>query len=92
MEATAPQTIELHTGQIVPWPPAPGRFAQVDELLRRNVRVVYRTSTGRTRRPLVKPARLVELLARDAREQPLLPLTNPLRRGTLSRRKTFTIG
>lgn len=85
------ESIELETGQLVPWPPAPGGFAQVDELLRRRVTLFYKAGTGRVRHPRVSAALIAELLAATSKRQPLLPMKNALGRGALKRRKTFTL-
>jgi hypothetical protein len=76
-----PITITL--GQMVDWPPAPDRVAQVDELRRSCVRLVYRTKSGRLRRPIVRAARL-------AIGQTFLPgVTNAMNRGVLPRSKQY---
>lgn len=89
---TIADSIELATGQPVPWPHAPGGIAQVDELLRRNVILFYRASTGRVRRPRASARLVAELLRDSHREQPLLPMHNPLARGVRRRVKTFNLG
>jgi hypothetical protein len=76
-------TFEL--GQSINWPPAPMALAQVVELRRSRVRVLYRCRTGRVRQPLV-PAR--DLAALQEIEPPL-PLPNAMDRAAMRGRKTF---
>src|SRR4051812_30004580 len=91
---TAPAPITLRVGQPVPWPHAPNRLAQVEELLRVNVVIVYRTRKGRLRRPRVAAHHLAKLIERDRAaggtdHSPLLPIDNPLGRAARPREKTF---
>jgi hypothetical protein len=87
-------SVTFRVGQPVPWPYAPNQLAQVEELLRTNVVIVYRTRTGRLRRPRVPAHHLASLVARDrdaggVNHSPLLPIENPLGRGARKREKTF---
>ena len=82
------QSIELSLGQPVPFPHAPGGLAQVGDLLRSNVELLYERD-GRVCRRRV-PARSV---AGWIRRTPLLPCVphNPLGRGCLRRTKRFEL-
>lgn len=80
--------VTFTTGQAVTWPPAPGQLAQVEDLLRANVRLFYRCRTGRVRRPVVAAAALAAL-QQAPHATPPLPIPNPMRRGVLPRAKTF---
>jgi hypothetical protein len=77
--------VEFTLGQLVRWPPAPGKIAQVIELRRTKVRIFYRTRKrgGRERQPIVNAHRLQAL--QDPND-PLLPLSNPFGRALLKRR------
>ena len=77
------EAVTLATGQVVPWPPAPLGWAQVVELRRTRVRLLYRCRTGRIRQPVTKAADLAELLAKE--QEPTLPLTNPFGRAAMGR-------
>jgi len=59
-------------------------FAQIEELRRRNVRLVYRCRNGRTRHPIVSAAVI-------ANRPLLVDLHNPYDRGVISRSKTFEV-
>ncbi len=75
-------------GQLVCWPAAPEQLAQVAELRRSRVRIVYRTVSGRWRQPVVKAAALAAIQA--TADPPPLPLHNPMGRGIVRRQeKTF---
>ncbi len=74
-------------GQPVSWPSAPDGLAQVEDLLRVNVVILY-ARAGRLCRARVRAAELARLCA----ESPLLPgiPDNPFSRGIARRRcKTF---
>lgn len=73
----------LSVGTAVPWAPAPGGIAQVDDLLRRRVRLVYRCKNGRLRRPVVPASRLVDRL--------LFNLHNPLDRGCPAKTRAYAV-
>lgn len=78
-------TVRLRVGQAVEWDPAPGGIAQIDEVLRRNVRLIYRTRRGALRRPLARPE---DLITRPK----LLDLHNPFGRPIARpREKEFAI-
>lgn len=81
--------VTFTTGQPVRWPPAPDQLAQIDELRRTTVRVLYATKTGRLRRPIVRAAELGQL-QRDV--PPVLPIHNLFGRGILRRHsKSFAM-
>lgn len=86
------QTIEFHTGQPVPHAAAPNRLAQIDELCRRNIVIIYTARTGRVRRVRLSAAELAKRIEHENRRSPLLPINNPLGRGVRLKTKTFTIG
>lgn len=71
----------LSRGQMVLWSPAPGGVAQIDELRRTRVRLVYFARTGRMRRPVV-PANRV-------RPDPSSLFTNLFGRGVLPQSKQY---
>ena len=71
-------------GQPIHWPAAPHGIAQVEQLGRMRVRLVYRTRTGRWRHPLVR----VESIDFTT---PPLPMHNPLGRGCLARSKCYQV-
>jgi hypothetical protein len=78
-------TIRLRIGQAVQWPPAPDGVAQIEEILRRRVRLVYRTRRGTLRHPLARPEHLM-------RRPMLLEVHNPLGRAIgRPREKEFVI-
>lgn len=73
--------ITFTKGQPVYWPHAIDGMAQVDDLLRRRVRIVYRC---RGRRLCFRTLPADRLAAIDATAPPLFPLPfNPLKRGIL---------
>ena len=71
----------LSKGQMVLWSPAPNGVAQIDDLFRTRVRLVYMTRTGRLRRPVVSAQRV--------KPDPSSLFTNWLGRGVLPRSKHF---
>ncbi len=71
--------ITFAKGDPVPWPPAPGGIAQIDDLRRTCVRLVYAARTGRLRFPVVAAAEVARLAAAD----PVLPMANPMGRGVV---------
>lgn len=71
----ASKTVTFAVGQPVPWPKAPGGIAQVEDVMRRRVRLAYRARTGRWRFPVVRAAVLARLI--EEQQAPLLPLRNP---------------
>lgn len=89
MPTDAAQTITLAVGQVVYWPASPTGFAQIDDLRRSNVGLVYPVGRrGTVRRPLVPVGRLAALVT----DCPLLfDLHNPFGRGCLRRTKTYRI-
>jgi len=70
------QSITLSLGQPVPWKPAADQIAQVCELRRRKVMLVYPCKNGLMRFPVVKPQRIAEALSTN----PLIPMHNPFNR------------
>lgn len=82
--------VAFSVGQPVAWPPAPLGAAQVEELRRSCVRLVYRCDTGTLRRPVVPAAELAKLQRSPRVDQPL-PWPNFMRRGALPRTKVFPI-
>lgn len=86
-------TVTFTTGQPVRWPPAYMRTAQVDELRRTCVRLVYVTRRGRLCFTVGNAARLAAVQEPALGEEaPLIQLThNPLGRGARPRSKTFAI-
>ncbi len=74
-------TMTFTTGQAVPWRHAPGGIAQIEDLLRRRVRLFYRCKNGRIRRPLVR--------ASELKDELLFRLHNPFDRGVMPRSKTY---
>jgi hypothetical protein len=87
--APPPRTrITLCVGQVLPWPAAPDGMAQVEDLHRTRVSILY-GRRGRLCRARVPAAQLARLLA----ERPLLPGTpdNPFCRGVVRRAKTFEL-
>lgn len=95
-QAGATQEITLAIGDPIPWAPAPGGLAQVDELLRSNVVLYYRARSGRIRRPKIAASRVANLIASDARagsahHSPILPIPNPLGRAARNRFKSYRI-
>lgn len=88
------RTVTFRVGQTVRWPYAYLQVAQVDELRRTCVRLVYGTRRGHTRYRVIPAADLAAIAEEDGRRpgaSPLLPLHNPLGRGVLARAKTYTI-
>lgn len=82
-----PISITLHKGQIVPWPGAPDGVAQVDELLTRNVVIIY-ARRGRLCRAKVPATRLAELVER---EPLLIEADNLFARGIVPRAKRYAL-
>jgi uncharacterized protein VirK/YbjX len=68
-------------GQMVTWPHAPGRLAQVVEVRRTCVRLFYKHRTGLIRQPVVRMTHLEELQRRHP--EPPLPLHNPYSRANM---------
>jgi hypothetical protein len=95
--STAPTLTEseitLALGHAVPHPHAPEGLAQIDELLRRNVVLIYRTKKlGRLRRSTVSASEVAQRIRRaGARGELPLPLTNILGRGVRPREKTYPL-
>lgn len=83
MSPPPPREIKLATSQVVPWAPAPGGMAQVEELRRRTVRLYYVCKSGKVRRPIVAPRLL--------RESYFLPLVNPMDRAVMPRSRSYAI-
>jgi hypothetical protein len=76
--------VTLRIGQAIEWPRAAGGIAQIQELRRLNVRIVYLCRNGRVRYRLLRAA--------DAARRPLLfQLENPLNRGVVAKSKTFRV-
>jgi len=81
-------TITLAVGQAIPWPPAPMGIAQIAELRRRRVMLVYPFKNGRIAHPLVS----VDDLARLLEHSPLLfALNNPFNRAVRGRTRTYAL-
>jgi hypothetical protein len=78
-------TITLHRTQVISWPDAPGGIAQIDELRRTRVRIVY-PRNGKLCRPIVKASAIA-----DAMLNPTLPIRNPLERAEVKHEKTYKI-
>jgi hypothetical protein len=74
--------VAFRRGQLVPWPPAAGGWAQVVELRRTTVRLYYACRTGRVRQPVV-PAAGLAALAAEPQAPPPLPLFNPYGRAAM---------
>lgn len=87
--------VTFSLAQPVHWPPAPQGIAQVAELRRTCVRLVYRSREkpnrrGRVRQPIVNVTRLKAIQEKAA---PLLPLSNVMGRGMArGKSKTFVVG
>ena len=79
-DPTVVRAVEFTVGQAVPWPRAPDGVAQVEELLRTNVGILY-ARRGRLCRARVAAAEL----ARACAAAPLLPGVpdNPFRRAVV---------
>lgn len=67
------QVITISVGQAVAWRHSPNGIAQVEELLRKRVRICYRTKKGTFRHPVIHAAQAVS-------EQLLFNLHNPFDR------------
>ena len=80
--------MQLTTGQIVHWPPAPLGWAQVIELRRTKVRLFYVSRRGTDKFPEVNVRYLAAIQDGNG---PLLPLFNPLRRACMGRSKRFPV-
>jgi hypothetical protein len=78
------KTITLARGQAVAWRASPNGIAQIEELRRKRVRLVYRTKRGTYRRPVVDVARAVA-------DQLLFDLHNPFNRADVSRSRTYRL-
>jgi hypothetical protein len=76
--------VTLSIGQAVTWPPAPSGIAQIVDLRRTRVRIVYRTKHGRTRyaNPRVRDLTIAPLL---------FEMHNPFDRGIYPRIKTYEV-
>ena len=75
--------VTLYKGQMIHWPRAVGGYAQVDDLRRKKVRLVYRTKRGTLRFAIVAAVEL-------AHRQTFMPgVTNVLDRGLLPAAKTY---
>jgi hypothetical protein len=85
MDSGYKSTVTLRIGQAVVWGPAPIGFAQIDELMRRRVRLIYRAKSGGMKRPVVNVNRV-------ASQPMLLDLNNPFDRAERSKSKTYRIG
>lgn len=80
--------ITFTVGQPLYYPLALDGTAQVDEVNRRRVRIVYRTVQGRIRFRTLRPGRLAAI---DAAGPALFPIEfNPLRRGVRTPPKSRT--
>ena len=75
----------LQVGQAVAWAAAPGGIAQIEELRRRRVRLVYRCKNGKHRHPVIRVEQVAQLPAL------LIPMVNPLDRGVLPRSKSYEL-
>lgn len=82
MASDVQQSREFTQGQTVYYPSAPYGIAQVEEVRRVNVGILWICRTGSIRRKLLKPNQLRALAS--ARE-PLLPLYNPYGRAITRR-------
>ncbi len=84
-------SITLRVGQVIPWPAAPMGMAQITELRRSKVRIVYPHKHGRRRsvaQPIVAAAKVAELLTNS----PLIfQMENLYQRGVVPRSKVFQI-
>jgi hypothetical protein len=80
------RSVILAVGQLVPWIPSPTSFAQVAEVRRTCVRLVYVTKRGTILRPVVSVQRIM-----DQRAPWPLPLVNPLSRGFVAKERTFNV-
>ncbi len=81
-------SVTLQIGQMVPWPESPDGVAQVDDLHRTRVTILY-WRRGRLCRAQPRAAELATLI----RRQPLL-ITEPpnvFQRAALPRAKTFEV-
>jgi hypothetical protein len=84
--------ITLHLGQPIEWPAAPLGIAQVDELRRVNVRILYACKTGRILRPIVHPSDIARHQGRLPQPPLFAAIENPFNCGILHRKeKTYTI-
>jgi hypothetical protein len=84
----AEPTVTLSIGQAIPWPKAPGGIAQVCELRRRNVRIIYLTHRGRPRFRILPAVNVARLM----RAMPLMfELHNPFDRGVRPQSKTYGV-
>jgi hypothetical protein len=82
-------SVTFAIGQTVPWPHASGGIAQVEDLLRKNVGVLWLDEKGRVRRERVNAGRLADYANRNPLLLKLEP--NPYGRGIVLRRKTFNV-
>lgn len=91
MTPMPPPIIEFRAGQVVRWPLAPDGWAQVEDLRRTRLTLLYRRR-GRVCRVAVGAVRLW----RVQQAYPLLPgfsdpPDNPLDRGVMAKRKRFRL-
>ena len=77
-------TRTLTIGDVVAWPSSPSGLAQVDELRRKKVRLVYRTKGGKFRYATVSVAELCG-------PGPLFEMKNLFGRAAFPRTKTFNV-